>query len=203
MDNINSGEEILGKWLACIISGGALVLALIHILFPQLEIDEITIALIIIAIIPWFAPLLRRLELPGGVKIEFKDVKSATEKITGGAQIRPLTLSREVSTFQQIAEIDPNLSLVALRIEIEKRLRNLAEKHSLDTKRRSLGQLLTELQRREILPLRVASGLQELMAFGNQSAHGAEVSTEAASWALNKGPEVLGFLDEMLERTEL
>ena len=116
MDNINSGEDILGKWLACIISGGALVLALIHILFPQLEIDEITIALIIIAIIPWFAPLLRRLELPGGVKIEFKDVKSATEKITGGAQIRAFTLAREASAFQQIAETDPNLFLVALII---------------------------------------------------------------------------------------
>lgn len=185
IDNIILGEGVLEKRLSYIISGiilgVALTLALIHALYPKIEIDEIILTLIIIAIIPWFAPLLRRLELPGGIKIEFKDVRSATEKIPGGAKRRAFTSANQAFAFQQMAEADPNLSLVALRIEIEKRIRNLAEKYSLDTKRRSLGQLLTELQERKILPLHAASGLQELVAFGNQAAHGAEVSADAAS----------------------
>ncbi|MHC4196738.1 MAG: DUF4145 domain-containing protein [Planctomycetota bacterium] len=146
---------------------------------------------------------MKRLELPAGIKIEFKDIKSATEKITSGAEMKVSALSRETNTLEQIAEIDPNVYLVALRVEIEKRIRSLAEQHDIDARRRSLRQLLNTLQRCDVLDPQAIAGLEELVVFGNQAAHGAEVSADAATWALNKGPQILGFLDGLLERTEL
>lgn len=42
------------------------LIATAHIIWPDLSIDTITLALFIIAIIPWLAPLIKSLELPSG-----------------------------------------------------------------------------------------------------------------------------------------
>jgi len=44
----------------------ALAFAVAHIVYPGLTIDGITLALLIIAVLPWLAPLFRSLEFPGG-----------------------------------------------------------------------------------------------------------------------------------------
>ena len=62
------------------------------------------------------------------------------------------------SSFVTIAEHDPKLALVGLRIEIEKRLREYAMKHGIN-ERKSLGNLLRELSRREILPQEIFGDL--------------------------------------------
>jgi len=46
------------------------VMALSHLIWPKAAIDSIFIALIVLAAIPWLAPLLRTFELPGGFKFE-------------------------------------------------------------------------------------------------------------------------------------
>jgi hypothetical protein len=43
--------------------------------YPNARIDAITLALFAIAIVPWLGSILRSLELPGGWKVEYNDLK--------------------------------------------------------------------------------------------------------------------------------
>ncbi|MCZ6528930.1 MAG: hypothetical protein O6949_01180 [Chloroflexi bacterium] len=67
-------------WLSGIITGLALALAAVHLLVPDIKIDAITIALLILAMAPWLAPLLKTIELPGGWKFEFRELKEKVEQ---------------------------------------------------------------------------------------------------------------------------
>jgi hypothetical protein len=192
---------------AKIISGGAIFLAILHIINPKLGIDAILISLLIIAALPVIIPFLKSLELPGGVRIEFKDIKAATDKIISlKTEISAKTSTSEVmleiedpfSTLRHIAEIDPNLSLVGFRIEIEKRLLRLAEQNNIATFRKPLQSIVRSLIETEMLPGPVASGLIELISMGNSAAHGANVSRDAVEWVLDVGPSILNALDSLI-----
>lgn len=124
------------------------VLALIgigvHLLWPSLAIDGITLALLVVSIIPWLAPLFKSLELPGGWKIEFQDLQKATAKAEDagllGNEVKDL--DKDLFSFQTVANTDPNLALAGLRIEIEKRLVKLAESRNLTVGRSGLTKML-------------------------------------------------------------
>lgn len=209
------------------VSIGALVLIVLHLFWPSLGIDLVTIALLFVVALPWIGPILkeladsgvRNLELPGGIKIELADVKSATDKVIraagsfvppkvkiSGTATTPLLAethsgSLEPSSIEsfdyirEIANTDANLALVAFRIEIEKRLRALAETKGLSSNKISLGQLVHELQLQNILPTEMASGLIELISFGNRAAHGVEVAQDAAAWVQDIAPSIIMELE--------
>lgn len=128
-------------------------------------------------------------------EITVESLSSATKGIgatSGSKSSDPL--------FLGIAELDPNIALVALRIEIERRLRTLGKLFEI-VPTRSLRDLLKELLLREVLPGNVAGSLSELIAFGNQAAHGAYVDPGATEWALENGKSILSYLDELLEKS--
>jgi hypothetical protein len=92
----------------------------------------------------------------------------------------------------------PELALVGLRIELEKRLRALAELNRIEYwDRKSLGRLVRELGEREVLPQTATGPLLDLVAIGNRAAHGAEVTEDAAKWARGLGPVLLRTLDAL------
>jgi len=188
------------------------LLAITHIIWPTLGIDATTIALLILAAFPWLIPVLKSVELPGGVKIELKDAKAATDKViselpfqptvleteeTPGVRIRTYDASSTVDALRNVAKRDPNLALVGFRIEIEKRIFGIAEKAGIKTEHSNLSRLVRELQRQKVLPAQVASGLTELTNLGNRAAHGAEVTPDAAEWVLDAGPSILLNLDKL------
>jgi hypothetical protein len=188
----------------------------VHLIWPTFTIDLITIILLLVAILPWTASIIKSLELPGGFKIELQDIKAATDKVTSApveskAQISGSTSESAaleiadkendtIATLRNVAENDPNLALVGVRIEIEKRLLELARRRQIDTSRKSLGYLLRQLQQDQTIPPEVASGLNELTALGNRAAHGAGVSPDAAAWVLDTAPTILGILDDIILR---
>lgn len=208
---------MFSKKFIVIISILVLVLACIRMIYPSLNVDWITIALIAIAIIPWLAPLIKSIELPGVFKVEFKDLKSAAEKIIGKIEFVKKAIPKrgkrkklkpekkikridDIYTFTKIAESDSNLAIVALRIEIEKRIHRLAEKYHLEfMQNRSLRGVLRDLYNAQILPADTIAGLEELIIIGNKAAHGATVSSQAAALAINVGPRVIRVLDDMLK----
>lgn len=190
------------------ISAVCAVVAVAHLVFPQISIDLITLALLVAGIAPWLAPVVKSVEMPGGFKIELQDVKQATDKVSAGAVeggvsapssgVAADRLQKEEAAVQQlrsISEQDPNLALVGLRIELEKRLASLAQEAGVSTEGRAAGWYLRELRRREALPAQLVSGLSDLIALGNRAAHGADVSGDAAAWALDLAPVVFSALD--------
>jgi hypothetical protein len=201
-----------------------------HLIWPNVNIDLVIVVLLAVAILPWLAEVIRSVEFPGGFKIELQDVKAATEKVTGSRAATaeysiacsesvtatekvtvsraatvgpPTTPAREenLEFLREVARGDPNLALVGLRIEIERRLSQLAQLAQLPAARRSAGVMLRDLVAHEQVDRQTAAGLGDLIALGNQAAHGAEVSSNAATWALDTGPLILEMLDSLLARS--
>lgn len=202
---LNEKTETLPlKRLRQVVSLGALLLALAHIIWPQLAIDAIALALIVIAILPWLAPLIKSLELPGGWKVELQELQKAASRAESAGLLSAEPSEKEaVFSFQSIANRDPNLALAGLRIEIEKRLSSLTEIHGLNSRRpMSVGQALRALEQAEVLTNEERSTLADMVTMLNAAVHGAQVDSRAAAWAIDVGPRLLTSLDERVSEAQ-
>lgn len=176
------------KW---VITVGALLVVGVRMIWPALAIDAVALGLLGLAVLPWLSGVIKSAELPGGWKVEFRDLQEAGQKVTAGIPDRgPIP----APSYLAVASIDPNLALVGLRIEIEKRVRELAGRYGL-ADNRSLTRMIEELRMRGVLRSDSASGLRDLIQAGNQAAHGADVDGRATQWAMDYGPEVLAALE--------
>lgn len=181
---------------------GALSIALIHVIWPSLAIDAITLGLLVIAVLPWLAPLVKSLELPGGWKIELQEMKQATDKAKNAGLLSSSPHSPAVShSFQLVADSDPNLALAGLRIEIERRLVTLCEKNDVQVRSRSVGHMLLALDQKGVLTPEQRSALSDLTGLLNSAVHGAKVDSQAASWAMEIAPDLLESLNRLIEPT--
>jgi hypothetical protein len=179
------------------ITSCAILVALAHIIWPKLTIDAITVTLIFIALVPWLAPLFKSLELPGGLKIEFQDFERAR---TNADKAGLLSESSKIESerrysFQLVAKEDPKLALAGLRIEIEKRLTEIAESNNIRTEKVGVGRLLKILGERQSLSQEERSVLADMVGLLNAAVHGGEIDGRAAEWALDVGPRLLRALE--------
>lgn len=188
------------KRIQLTISLCALAVALIHVLFPSLEIDGITVTLLAIAVIPWLGPLFKAIELPGGLKVEYQDLLRAEKKAADAGLLAPTEprapQSRHIYAFEAVAGDDPNLALAGLRIEIESRLRDIASSRNISANNKSAGWLIRELRSHSTLRGEEISAIEDLLPLLNRAAHGAEVDERASRWALDIGTRILRALEE-------
>ena len=202
-DNVNNLIPL--KKLRQAVTLCALILAIAHLIWPNIAIDAITLALVLIAILPWLAPLVKSLELPGGWKVEFQELqKAASRADTAGLLAAVPSRSEDSFSFQSISKRDPNLALAGLRIEIEKRLSKLAEVNNVEQRRgpMGIGQLLRALAQREVLTNEERSILSDMVNMLNAAVHGAIVDRQSADWAIDVGPRLLTSLDERIEEAK-
>lgn len=61
----------------------AIAVAVGHAIWPTVTIDGITLGLIVLAILPWVAPIIKSIELPGVGKIELQEMKDQVEELRG------------------------------------------------------------------------------------------------------------------------
>lgn len=192
-----------------LITFSAILVGLLHIIFPNFKIDAILITLIIIAIIPWLEPLFKSVELPGGLKVEFQDLKKLKDEAKKAGLIKDETLFKSRSStksnsdtysFIETAEKNQELALVGFRIEIEKRLRNLADKYSIKSNRFSIVRLIEVLTKNEILTKAEMTSLKDIISTLNHAAHGMNYDQRNANWVIENGSKILDSLDEKLER---
>ena len=184
----------------------AVLIAVTHILFPKINIDLITVVLIVLAIIPWLEILFKSVELPGGLKLEFQDLQKLGDEAKKAGLIKPETkdeeqIKKEVSIypFVEIAEQNQELALVSLRIEIEKRLRDIATKYGIETKKYSILNLINTLSSKGILSIDENSSLRDMIITLNQAAHGVEYDQRNADWVIENGPKIMESLDNKIE----
>ena len=187
------------KVRACI-TAGAVLLAIIHAIWPDLKIDAVTLVLLGMAVVPWLAPLFKSLELPGGWKVEFQELKDVTDRAgKAGLVADESTVAAENEfPFQLLASTDPNLALAGLRIEIEKRLVRLGKSNGLPVQRRGIGSLLRDLNQHELINGVERSVLSDLSGILNSAVHGATVEQAALNWAMEVGPRILRALDDRI-----
>src|SRR5574337_797154 len=96
------------KILAWLIRG-AVIPAGVHLAWPGIAIDAITVTLFLVAVIPWLGPLFRAVELPGGVKVEFAELEKAQrEAESAGILATPVTYrdgKQVLSCFRSMTRI--------------------------------------------------------------------------------------------------
>ena len=180
------------------ITVAATVLGVAQISLPDLKIDSITVGLFVLAILPWLAALIQRAKLPGGWEITFRDVQDAGRRAApakGGDDRAKPSLPFSVL---EVADLDANLALVYLRIEIEQRLRIIAERAELNSTG-SLARLFRDLRRSRIIDDAAFSGLEELIHAGNQAAHGAQVEPSVRDSVLQLAPSIINALDQLID----
>ena len=89
---------------------------------------------------------------------------------------------------------DPNLALAGLRLEIETRLRRIAEDHNIENQPAS--RLVTSLVKKNVFQKMEGQVIQELLRLLNSAVHGAQVEPLAVEWASEIGPRILRALDQ-------
>jgi len=182
------------KIIAGLVSILFIVLATLHVFVDAVVIDAIAIILLVLASLPWMFPYLKSLELPGGVKIELKDVQQAIEKVSKGKD-ETLPTTSEYEYLRVISAHDPNLALVAIRIEIEKSVRStLGNEDRPIPLSRAIHQLISD----GTITKSVAKGLTEFIQLGNQAAHGVEVDDQAAEYVIENAAKILNPFKEQL-----
>ncbi len=190
-------KKMQNKEISWLISAIATVTIILHIAFPDLKIDSITVALLLIGIAPWISPIFKSLEVPG-LKLEFQDferIENQAEKI--GMLATPPT-NKEKLELIEMADEDSTLALAGLRIQIERKLRAIANKHGIVTPAMGANQLLNKLSKDVVLDPSVISLLKDLINNLNKAIHGVEVSKDIANWAIEVGPKILAALDKHL-----
>ena len=125
MDNNNNDDDgnrrSLMKnrtfWVSILTSIGALILAFLHLFSPNINIDGMTLGLLIVAMLPWLGPIFKSIELPGGIKLELREeIRQLDNKLT--SQMREegekrREMAERVQQIEQIvfkgAQIAPNI----------------------------------------------------------------------------------------------
>ncbi len=184
-----------------------LILAVEHAFWGYLRMDAITIILIVIALIPWLREIIQSIEFPGGMKVELRKLQEVTREAekaglieSGGLLGKTVTNAKVPKySFQLVANEDPKLALAGLRIEIEKRLNDIAEKHQLNIPMRGIKQILVVLANNKLLSIEERSVLDDLIGLLNSAVHAKDVDVNAALWALDVGPRILRSLDKKIE----
>lgn len=176
-------------------------IAAVHIIWPQLKIDSITLTLLIVAVVPWLAQLFKSLELPGGWKLEFQELQNATKRADEAGLLSGSVKPENTYSFQLVVDEDPNLALAGLRIEIEKRLNLITESYQINSERSiSVGRLLRILGQKELLSHQEQSVLSDMIGLLNGAVHGAKIDSRSANWAMDVGPRLLASLDEKIKK---
>lgn len=190
-------------WLTLILS--TLLLAAHITSFGGLNIDSTALALLAIILLSPFASAIRRIKI-GEFEAEIapKEVAKIREEVaeielkssaTPGVEERPPLIYRTLDHIKGLAESEPVLALVQLRIEIERVVNRLARRISQDRRASnracSLGYQLNNLSKSRILPSEVVDPLRRVISIANRAAHGESIRTEDAAAMIDAGTSLL------------
>jgi hypothetical protein len=149
-------------------------------------------------VLPWLQPLFKSVELPGGVKVEFQELNEVAKRADAAGLLAAPGSPPKIPdySFLQVASTDPNLALAGLRIELERRLEQLARLRGRGEPPKGIGRLLAYLNLNQLIGGAERSVLSDLAALLNSAVHGARVDAQATEWALEIGPRILKALEE-------
>ena len=156
-------------------------------------IDELTViaaTFIGLAALPWLLDLFDKITLPGGVEIDFAKIR----KVLDEKEIATPPQTEDGSSF---VPDDPNLALVALRIDIERKLRDKFLKGN-DVKNGrhiSLNRVIDDLASEGFIDLEIASVIRDMLPAMNMAAHGHDVPKSTRTWIQQNGQRLLAALD--------
>jgi hypothetical protein len=143
-----------------------------------------------ISFIPFIAKYLKEAEFLGAkfrFSEEIKETKniinaSGTVKIKTNVDVNLSDIKvKSLASVKKLIDSDPVLALAALRIEIEKSLKNIAKKIDLPYKDRySINSIIVKFEKKEIFSKKQIIVLRKIIQMCNKAIHGIEVSKDEA-----------------------
>jgi len=197
------------KYLAMLISLLCASLIIIHAFYSQFTIDTTTLALIVILIFPWLLPYIKTLKLPGGTEVTFKDQVQQLERLSEKSKIVEIAVQTSLTptklaepTFSSLFAVDPNLALASLRIEIERKSREIARQKDLRIadERVPLRQILQELHSKKVIASSEFQILNVIIDVCNRAVHAEKVDMATASQILDIGKSAISYLESLSEK---
>lgn len=186
------------RWLATVVVILALVL---RIIFPE-HIDTVVLMLLAGAAVPWLDRVVRRIELPGGLKIEYQDVEPVTKQVEESGLLstghKDRGRNRHVFTFEELTRGDASLTLIGLHSEIEDRIREIARTRGIADEGINDVTLIMRLIQNGVLDGDEASALHQLLPVLAKAQRGVQVDERVSDWVMNFGPRILHALEERI-----
>lgn len=68
------------------VSALAAIAIVVKAVYPEWEVDVVTLGLFLVGILPWLAPLIKSVELPGGLKVELQEIKESVQETKGALE---------------------------------------------------------------------------------------------------------------------
>jgi len=179
-------------------------IALLDVLW--LDVTWVTVALLGIAVSPWLFSLerlhryIKTVELPGGLKLALRDASLEAENI----ELEQPTESLEIEVFLETIQQNPNLTLVGIRLELERLLRQYARKVQIYEANKfvNIRRIMETLLEAGHLKYQEYSLLQDLWPTLNRAAHSEHVDTEAQAWAISAARPLINNLEARLSKLE-
>lgn len=118
-------------WFKIIFSLTFFVMVVIYTFFKNIKIDTTTIILVLMIFLPWIIKHLKSLELNGIGKIE---LISEEERHKLNEEVNKIENNDKITEIEikYLSFDDMKLSLAAIRIDIEEKLKKIAEKNQLN-----------------------------------------------------------------------
>lgn len=180
---------------------------LIHLIWPGITVDNISLYIIAIAVLPWIIPLFRSIKLPGGIELEPSLLPAKEkERISDDAEKAGLinknkrSIPDMASKYHELAKSDVKLALASLRIDIEERLKRIAETNQISIINRGLIYMLRELQKRDLVDINEVSVISDIAGLLNRAVHSdiEHYDFSSVEWALDLGSDIVTSLDRKI-----
>lgn len=195
-------------WVVLLVATGLLVAHTLSV--QKVVVDNTSLVLLLLIVASPFVATIKRIKIgefeaeiqPDEVKQVAKQVEAALPAVAPDS-LPPLSLDDTGAAVLELAQADPVVGLAKLRIEIESRLRRLAERRapaSGDRTRRpqSLGRIVRDLNAREILDHPLGASLLDVIGICNRAIHGEDIRDVDAQQIARSGVELLDALDRIL-----
>lgn len=181
-------------------------LILVHGLFDTyFKIDNVTILLVLIILLLPYLSLIRKVKY-GDFEAEItkEDVNALKEKVEEVAvgDQAPSNEQQE-NELKALAESDLQLALAKVRIEIEKKIKNIYQIYFPSFSeylhyRTSVNAMIRELNKKGIVDSQLCNALTDLVSVANRAIHGEDISTENKKVLVNSAIDLLSKLDSFV-----
>jgi hypothetical protein len=184
------------------ISWIAFLAIVIHLFFPCIKIDAITLILIWILILPWLIGLFKSVEVHG-VKFEFQDLEPLA-KVAKKLWIWEKTtkIKKWSPDLKAIYDSDPILAFASIRIELEKSLKKLWQWNK-NIRSNNLRALILDLYKVGLLSKEEEKLFNDIIPILNLAIHGEKFDMEASKWLINNAPWIIESLDKKFKINEV
>ena len=187
--------------LRMLVTFGAIVVAITHAVWPNIKIDGVTLGLVGLSLLPWLAPIIKSVELPGVGKIELQEVKDQVEELRGETASASQKASTALATRTIFASSAMPLATPPLS---EQRILSLAAKYNEIRKSQTPGGLRTGAMTEivgEMIDLAPSIPSTTALPLLSESDAGKRLFAYAYIYALPK-PEVLSALVQSVTQLE-